>query len=121
MYDIFTYLWLICMVNVGKYTIHPWILRGTIPNPLATQPQPTNLPIQPRHGREVASPARRSLAMALKEWRSAQLLRSEVCTNQHEDGWALNQKPGCFRVYSGDYFTQLCREYKLAGGNSNMF
>ena len=30
------------------------------------------------HGREVASPARRSLAMALKEWRSAQLLRSEA-------------------------------------------
>ena len=45
MYDIFTYIWLICMVNVGKYTIHPWILRGTIPNPLATQPQPTNPPI----------------------------------------------------------------------------
>ena len=22
MYGIFTYIWLICMVNVGKYTIH---------------------------------------------------------------------------------------------------
>ena len=24
MYGIFTYIWLICMVNVGKYTIHGW-------------------------------------------------------------------------------------------------
>ena len=24
MYDIFTYIWLICMVNVGRYTIHGW-------------------------------------------------------------------------------------------------
>ena len=24
MYDIFTYIWLIFMVNVGKYTIHGW-------------------------------------------------------------------------------------------------
>ena len=24
MYGIFTYIWSICMVNVGKYTIHGW-------------------------------------------------------------------------------------------------
>ena len=24
MYSIFTYIWLIFMVNVGKYTIHGW-------------------------------------------------------------------------------------------------
>ncbi len=28
MYDIFTYIWLIFVVNVGKYTIVPWILSG---------------------------------------------------------------------------------------------
>ena len=26
MYGIYTNIWLICMVNVGKYTIVPWIL-----------------------------------------------------------------------------------------------
>ena len=26
MYGIFTYIWLICMVNVGKYICHTWIL-----------------------------------------------------------------------------------------------
>ena len=30
MYGIFTYIWLICMVNVGKYTIHGWYGRGVI-------------------------------------------------------------------------------------------
>ena len=30
MYDIFTYIWLIHMVNVGKYTIHTWILWDTL-------------------------------------------------------------------------------------------
>ena len=28
MYDIFTYIWLICMVNVSKYTIHGWYGLG---------------------------------------------------------------------------------------------
>ena len=28
MYGIFTYIWLICMVNVGKYTIHGWYGLG---------------------------------------------------------------------------------------------
>ncbi len=55
------------------------------------QPNPTHhlaTPnLLPRHGREVASPARRSLAMALKEWRSAQLLRTEVGSEPTRDGW----------------------------------
>ena len=28
MYGIFTYIWLIFMVNVGKYTIHGWYGMG---------------------------------------------------------------------------------------------
>ena len=28
MYGIFTYIWLICMVNVGKYIIHGWYGYG---------------------------------------------------------------------------------------------
>ena len=28
MYGIFNYIWLICMVNVGKYTIHGWYGMG---------------------------------------------------------------------------------------------
>ena len=28
MYGIFTYIWLVCMVNVGKHTIHTWIPNG---------------------------------------------------------------------------------------------
>ena len=30
MYGIFTYIWLIFMVNVGKYTIHGWYGKGRL-------------------------------------------------------------------------------------------
>ena len=39
MYGIFTYIWLICMVNVGKYTIHGWY--GIYPCPFSVAEKPS--------------------------------------------------------------------------------
>ena len=31
-YGTFTYIWLICMVNVGKQTMVPWMVWNTVPD-----------------------------------------------------------------------------------------
>ena len=48
MYGIFTYIWLIFMGNVGKYTYHTWILRDWKKSPLSTGYMPRYRRIDPQ-------------------------------------------------------------------------